>query len=311
MHAHTPPLHIAVVIPCYNSQAWIDSAIRSVLDQEYVSLKLIVVDDGSTDASTEHVRAYGARVSLQTGPNRGACHARNMGLKMAKDQGAEYVLFLDADDYLEGDMIAGAAQVAADTSADIVLSEMHLLYPDGSRKERFIFSGRVHPEEFFEGWMRGNYFNPSAVLWRISFVEKIGGWDESLSRAQDMDISLRAMFEAPLIMKNSRGAAIHARVNPSSISQNVSRKATESRMNVTIGLLRKAQGTSFEPFLELLNRELYSIARTAFKTGQTDLGRRGMEELSAQGYREHPGNRSHRLVARMIGLEAKVRLWGG
>lgn len=305
-------LSLAVVIPCHNAANWIDRTICSVLDQGYPDLKLIVVDDGSSDSSVDRLRAYGERLILKCGPNRGACHARNEGLHLAREEGAEYVLFLDADDFLEGNMLGGAVRTAVAQNADMVLSNMHILYPGNRREERFIYAGQteISPEVFFEGWMRGHYFNPSAILWRLAFVDQVGGWDESLSRAQDLDITLRAMFHAPRIGKNDEGAAIYARLNGASISQNASRRATESRLRAMLGLLRRAPGTSFEPIMPLMMSEIYSIARTAFRTGQADLGRLGLKEVQSRGYREHPGTTAHRVLAGLIGLEAKVRLWG-
>lgn len=165
-------------------------------------------------------------------------------------------------------------------------------------------------EEFFEGWMETRYVNPSALLWNVRLVERVGGWDESLARAQDLDITLRAMLENPTIWKNEEGAAIHARVNTDSISQNVSWRATDSRLRTQENLLERIKGTPFERTAPLICREIYSISRAAFCNGQTDLGRRGLAVLKAQNYTAHPGTLAHRAVASLVGLETKVRLWG-
>jgi hypothetical protein len=300
----------AIVIPLYNAEDWVERTILSVLDQAYPDLILIVVDDGSTDSSLARVRAFGDRVILRTGPNRGACHARNLGMAIARELNAEYILFLDADDYLEGEVLVGATETAVRGGADMVLSNMHILYPDGHREDRSAYSGQVAPETFFEGWMRGTFFAPVAILWRLGFVERIDGWDEGLSRAQDTDICMRAMFDAPRILKNDRGVAVYTRENPSSVSQNVSRSSTESRMKVTLGLMHRARGTSFERFRPMLAGRLYDITRKAFQMKQVDLGRQGLRELASLGYTRHMGTLAHRMVCNLIGLEAKVRLWG-
>src|SRR5262249_22564429 len=85
---------ISVVIPCWNAERWISRAIKSVLGQDYPNLEIIVIDDGSTDNSLEIVKSFGDKVRWWTGPNRGACVARNTGLAMAD---CTYVMFLDAD----------------------------------------------------------------------------------------------------------------------------------------------------------------------------------------------------------------------
>ncbi len=304
-----PAATVAVVIPCFNAAPWIAKTIDSVLRQPCADVRVIVVDDGSTDTSVEAVGAYGDAVELIAGPNRGACHARNLGHRRARDLGAGYVIFLDADDYFEGDMLAGAMEAAVTHGADMVLSDMHLEYDEGRRTTRRLYEGRIAPEAFFIGWMEGDYVNPSGILWRTDFVTEVGGWDESLARAQDIEITLRAMFARPLIVKNDRGAAIHARLNPDSITQNQSLRALDSRFRAISGLVARARGTGFASAIPLLCREIYHIARAAFRAGERDLGRRAVAFLRAEGYRDHPGSRAHTLVAGLIGLETKVRLW--
>lgn len=304
------PQDLAVVIPVFNAENWIGRTIDSVLAQNAGAL-VIAVDDGSTDGSVARVTEYGSDVVLLTGPNRGACHARNRGLAEARDRGVRYVLFLDADDYHEGALLAGSHAEAEAHDADIVLSDMHLEYLDGRRDLRPRYTGRVSPLEFFRGWMEGDYVNPSAILWKADFVAGIGGWDESLARAQDIELTLRAMLHDPVIVKNEAGAAIHARVNPGSISRSQSRKALDSRFRAVSGLVEKAKGTRFEEVIPLLHRELYHISRAAFKAGFSDLGRAGTELLSRAGYRDHPGTMAHRIAAGVLGLERKVRLWKG
>lgn len=298
---------VCVILPVYNAQDWVGRAIKSVQDSLSDAL-IVAVDDGSTDGSMDVIKAISPAVILETGPNLGACHARNRGLEIARKHNADYVLFLDADDYIEGSMLQGALAQAEAYDADTVLCNMHLEYPDGHRKERHHYSGTIPPETFFSGWMEGRYINPSGILWRRSFVEKVGRWDESLARAQDLEFSLRAMFYGPVIRKNEEGAAIHVQVNEDSISRSQSERALDSRHRAIVSLIERAKSTSFADSTPLLQRELYHISRAAFKAGYLDLGRKGIAMLKTQDYRDHPGTLAHRVVASLIGLEAKVRL---
>lgn len=270
-----------------------------------------MIDDGSTDDSVSAVRAIKEDITLETGPNRGACHARNQGHRIAVERGAEYVVFLDADDYFEGEILAGAVAVAEAKGADMVLSDMHLEYEGGRRDIRHRYAGQVAPEEFFHGWMSGDYINPPGILWRSGFVTDVGGWDESLARAQDLEMTLRALLHGPVVWKNDQGAAIHARLNPNSITRNQSLKALDSRFRANSGLVERAKGTPFARTIPLLCQEIYYIARAAFKAGEVDLGRRALRFARAQGYKAHPGTPAHALAARVLGLETKVRLWKG
>ena len=75
------PPSVSVVIPCWNGERWVAGAIESVFDQNYPRLDVVVVDDGSSDRSLEVIRSFGDQIRWVTGPNRGACAARNQGLE--------------------------------------------------------------------------------------------------------------------------------------------------------------------------------------------------------------------------------------
>src|SRR5215211_2313466 len=90
-----PPL-VSVVIPCYNQAHFLSEAIESVLAQSHPNFEIIVVDDGSTDDTSEIAARY-PEVRLVRQENKGLSGARNAGL--AHSEG-EYVVFLDADDRL-------------------------------------------------------------------------------------------------------------------------------------------------------------------------------------------------------------------
>ena len=86
---------VSVIMPAYNARPYIEQAIRSVLDQDYAQIELIVVDDGSNDGTPELAEQFGNRVKVLRQKNAGPAAARNRGF--AASQG-EFIAFLDADD---------------------------------------------------------------------------------------------------------------------------------------------------------------------------------------------------------------------
>ena len=105
---------VSAIIPVYNREALLGSAVASLLAQEGVDLEIVVVDDGSTDGSVALARTMQAAgvpiVLVEHETNRGVASARNSGLAAA---GNPLILFLDSDDYLlPGALLrAGAAPV--------------------------------------------------------------------------------------------------------------------------------------------------------------------------------------------------------
>lgn len=95
---------ISVVIPSYNHEAYIRQAVESVLCQSYSNLELIVVDDGSTDASLDYLRfVRDPRYTLIEQGNSGAHSAINKGLSLAK---GDYLAILNSDDVFHPDRLA-------------------------------------------------------------------------------------------------------------------------------------------------------------------------------------------------------------
>lgn len=104
---------ISVIIPIYNKQRFIGRCIESVLSQTYTDWELLLIDDGSTDASAERIQSYLAdqRIRYIYKENGGVSSARNRGIKEAK---GEWIIYIDADDYF----LPEALQILYDTAVN-------------------------------------------------------------------------------------------------------------------------------------------------------------------------------------------------
>ena len=101
---------VSIIVPAYNAEKFIDKCIRSVLNQSYPNLELILVDDGSTDETGKICEEYASkdtRVRVIHKKNSGVSAARNMGPRNMGLSSAigEYVVFLDSDDWLDEDIV--------------------------------------------------------------------------------------------------------------------------------------------------------------------------------------------------------------
>lgn len=114
---------ISIIIPCYNSQKYLNRCVDSVLNQTYKNFELILVDDGSTDNTNEILKAYAKkdqRVVHLTKANSGVGATRNFGIKHAT---GDYIQFLDSDDDMKPNMLERMMQTSKKTNADIVVCQ--------------------------------------------------------------------------------------------------------------------------------------------------------------------------------------------
>ena len=111
---------ISIIIPCYNCEETVTRAIVSVLNQCYRNIELILVNDGSVDNTKNICESFSendVRVKCFTTPNQGPSYARNYGISKAK---GEYVLFIDADDYIEENTIGDLVNLARNNDFEII-----------------------------------------------------------------------------------------------------------------------------------------------------------------------------------------------
>lgn len=303
--SHLPD--VTVVVPCYNAERWIGRAIDTALSQKHVSVEVIVVDDGSTDRSFEVIRSYGDRIQFVTGPNRGGCVARNVGLKMTS---APYVMFLDADDFLEGPILLSMIEALTSEKADFCIGDV---VNDGEKRQA---SHRRRPDvgswhSFIIDWMTGAFIPPCGVLWSTAYVRELGGWNEVLSLNQDGDIILRAAAAQARIVRAKSGHAVYWHHDSETrISNNMTSEKLDDNILVYIQLVdRLRESMLFDPTLQkALSQGLHSLERSACKKGFGEERKRIRDYRLANGWPRFEGNLMHRISCHILGLRGKERL---
>lgn len=197
---------VSVIVPCYNAEQFIPRTLESVIQQTLPAWELIVVDDGSTDGSSGAVMStFGdePRIRLLHKPNGGVSSARNAGYH-ASSSDTDYLLFLDADDVLEPDMLEATVRYL-DAHPDVGMvycglkqmdADGHAL-PTNSAKFRFVpsaFGAQVLPQHHADtplcsvltGWAG---ILPSTALIRRSVYEETPGFDEAFGQPyEDVDL---------------------------------------------------------------------------------------------------------------------------
>lgn len=110
---------VSIIIPVYNAEKYIDRSLKSICGQTYDNMQIILVDDGSTDNSLKICRKWAEqdkRVLVHHQENAGVSEARNKGLELAI---GDFVMFVDADDWIAADMVQTLYDLAVKHGADV------------------------------------------------------------------------------------------------------------------------------------------------------------------------------------------------
>lgn len=113
---------ISIIIPIYNSETNLDKCLNSIAKQEYADMEVLCINDGSKDNSEQIIKKYckkDKRFKLISKENTGVSDTRNCGIRNAT---GNYIMFIDADDYIDKEYVAKMIQCAEKQKADIVIS---------------------------------------------------------------------------------------------------------------------------------------------------------------------------------------------
>lgn len=162
---------ISVVIPVYNAAGTIIPCIQSVLNQNYKHFEIIVIDDGSIDATKKKLEEYRNELCLDNlqivyQDNAGPSAARNRGIELAK---GEYVAFLDSDDLWDSFKLE--KQILCFQNKDVVLVGCKCKIGDNQIEPHKVSKGMV--EVSFSQLLYHNYFNTPSVIIRTEILKKM------------------------------------------------------------------------------------------------------------------------------------------
>lgn len=202
---------VSVIIPVYNARGGLARAVASVLAQTYEGVELILVDDGSTDGSSdlcEQIASEDDRIVVLHKSNGGVSTARNLGIANAT---GDYLTFVDADDALVPGALAKVVQRLVETGAELACFGMTFVYQDGVREigrtlmsvdlEMSLEDAQATREQFFYMFERNYLSSVWNKVFRTDFVRthKLQ-FDSRLAVLEDLDYVVRALTEAPRVV---------------------------------------------------------------------------------------------------------------
>lgn len=195
----------SVVIPLYNKEKYIAQTLENVLKQRFTDFEIIVVNDGSTDASGKIVKSFSdARISYFSTANHGAAAARNFGIEKST---ARYIAFLDADDlWMQNHLEELKKLIDRFPQAGMYCNRYQLIFENGSTYQPSFYGiddtyeGVV--EDYFAASLHYAVASSISVAVPKSIFSEIGNFKKYISSGQDTDMWIRIALHSKIIIGN-------------------------------------------------------------------------------------------------------------
>jgi glycosyltransferase involved in cell wall biosynthesis len=200
---------VSVIIPVFNGERFLGEAITSVLDQDHRPIEIVVVDDGSSDASAEIATAFDHVVLLRQ-RNGGPAAARNAGVDRSS---GELITFLDADDLMTRERLTSQVRhLRAHPEVGCVLMNQEVVLEPGMSLPGWV-TPFDEPDEVVAGLII------TAMIRRETFLA-VGGFDASYRLCEDVDLMFR-IREAGVEMAFLPTVGVLRRIHPGNVSHQV------------------------------------------------------------------------------------------
>jgi glycosyltransferase involved in cell wall biosynthesis len=260
---------VSVIIPTYNRSQKVERAIRSVLDQSFGDVEIIVVDDGSTDDTYQCLDRLRPSITyIRELVNRGVSAARNRGIKSSL---APWIAFLDSDDYWLKDKLQVQMEFLRRNPGSVACQTEEIWI----RRGRRVNPKRRHRKpsgDIFEQSLELCLVSPSSVMVKRALFDEVGLFDETFQAAEDYDLWLRISCRYPVHLID-RALTVKEGGHPDQLSQRFA-GMDRFRIRAIVNLInsRVLSSNQMEAALEALSVKCKIFGSGCIKRGRREQG---------------------------------------
>lgn len=309
MSAAAPP-RVSVIITAYNRADLLPATLESVFAQSWKDHEIVVVDDGSTDATPRLLASYGDRIRWVSQENLGVAAAWNRGIREAR---GTFLAFLASDDLWEGEAL-GKIMRAFEEHPDAGLVAIMAREITAAGERTGIVYGKRTSGPFFStvGLLRGDQGGCSWFVVRRQVLDRVGLYDESLRSAEECDLCLRLSFVTRMVAV--REPLLLRRAHPGNLSRD---RLTNARHWIRILEKLRREHPEFvgaHPwvFRRALGKEQLRLGRGLLASGAGGPAHAGARSALAHSIRTFPFFlRAYLYLAWALLAPATYRRWRG
>ena len=252
---------VSIIVPIYNGEKYIDRCLESILNQTYKDIEIVIVDDGSRDNSLKILKNYQSkdkRIKIYHQENKGPSAARNTGLHQSI---GEYVMFVDADDYIDKDMVRYMVESINSEFDAMVLCDNSEIWVDTIDERKLFeeYDTNISKDTVIKEIASGKAGLVCGKLFSRSIVEKNNIiFDKNISMCEDQIFFLNVSRYCEVFSHISKSLYFYDRRNENSITIKYQERAIENQIYV----LQKIEDILNKCGLE--NNDVISIINNRF-----------------------------------------------
>lgn len=309
---------MSVLIGAYNAEPWIRQTVRSVLDQTYPNLEVVIVNDGSTDGTLAAAEAAASGterdVTILTHENRGACATRNRAFGVST---GDLIQYLDADDLLHPGKIERQVRCLAEAGPRSVASGPWTRFQGAPPPDLAAIPARSDWRDYepatdwlVQSWGGDGTIPPFSWLTPRDVAEAAGPWVEGLLRNQDGEYFARVLVASERIVFCEGAWGFYRRSGEGSVSRRRGERILHSLFEATERCERALLGREDSEAHRRACAGLWQTFLFEAYPSVPDLARRAEQRIEALGgmYRTPGVSRPLRPVRDLLGWKAAVRL---
>lgn len=229
-------MRVSILIPCHNAERSVGRAVESALAQSHGDKEVIVIDDGSTDASHRVLSEFGELIRLERQEKSGGGATRNRLLELSS---GDWLQYLDSDDYLLPDKIAAQVEfLSARPDVDVVYGPVVLESATGGRRVLEIPEPRDQPRDPWVLLARWLLPQTGSPLWRRAALEAVGGWKDDQPMCQEHELYLRLLVAGRVFAYCDVAGAVYRVQDDGSVSTSDPGETRRHRLAITSDLER-------------------------------------------------------------------------
>ena len=211
----------SVVVPTYNHAQFLGKALESVLTQDCQDFEIVVVDDGSTDATPQVLASFADKIRIVHQENQGPGAARNLGVKNST---GEYIAFLDSDDFWFPWTLATYAQIIKEKNRPTLIAGTLVYFHQETEVNGLVLKPLALENfpDYLAASRRGLYCGTNRMVVRRAAIIEAGGFAKGKFNGEDHDLVMR-LGTAPGFVNVNAPAMVAYRQHTGALTQDLSK----------------------------------------------------------------------------------------